>query len=161
MIHQLEREQVVHAPLDAVFTFFSEARNLEQLTPPWLRFEVLTPEPVRMHPGTQIRYRLRLHGVPLRWVSRIEVWEPGRRFVDRQLQGPYRLWHHTHEFEPHPDGTLVRDSVRYSLPLGPLGDVANTAFVRRDLARVFDYRHQRVTELLQPESDTVTAEMSG
>ena len=102
-----------------------------------------------MHGGTMIEYRLRLRGVPLRWVSLIEEWEPGRRFVDRQLRGPYRLWHHTHEFAEHPDGTLVRDRVRYQIPLGPLGALAHAAFVRRDLDRVFDFRHAAVRRLLE------------
>jgi ligand-binding SRPBCC domain-containing protein len=144
----LEREQIVRAPLDEVFDFFSAARNLEALTPPWLRFAVLTPEPTPMHRGTVIEYRLRLRGVRLRWVSLIEEWEPGRRFVDRQLCGPYRLWHHTHEFAAHAEGTLVRDRVRYQIPLGPLGALAHVAFVRRDLARVFEFRHAAVSRLL-------------
>jgi ligand-binding SRPBCC domain-containing protein len=145
----LEREQIVRAPLDEVFEFFSAARNLEALTPPWLRFEVLTPEPIPMHGGTVIEYRLRLRGIPLRWVTLIDEWEPGRRFVDRQLRGPYRLWHHTHDFAEHPDGTLVRDRVRYQIPLGPLGALAHVAFVRRDLARVFDFRQAAVRRLIE------------
>lgn len=145
----LEREQVVRAPLAEVFEFFSAARNLEALTPRWLRFEVLSPEPILMHAGTTIEYRLRLRGVPLRWVSLIEEWEPGRKFVDRQLRGPYRLWHHTHEFAEHPDGTLVRDRVRYQVPLGPLGAIAHAAFVRRDLDRVFAFRHAAVRRLIE------------
>lgn len=145
----LEREQVVRAPLAEVFDFFSAARNLEALTPRWLRFEVLSPEPILMRPGTVIKYRLRLRGVPLRWVSLIEEWEPGRKFVDRQLRGPYRLWHHTHEFAEHPDGTLVRDRVRYQVPLGPLGALAHAAFVRRDLDRVFAFRHAAVRRLIE------------
>ncbi|MEA2158467.1 MAG: hypothetical protein QOD66_847 [Solirubrobacteraceae bacterium] len=145
----LEREQIVRAPLDEVFEFFSAARNLEALTPPWLRFEVLTAEPIPMHGGTVIEYRLRLRGIPLRWVTLIDEWEPGRRFVDRQLRGPYRLWHHTHDFAEHPDGTLVRDRVRYQIPLGPLGALAHVAFVRRDLARVFDFRQAAVRRLIE------------
>lgn len=154
MIYHLERQQLVRRPLDEVFEFFSEARNLETLTPPWLRFEVLTPEPIQMRPGTQIEYKLRLHGLPLRWVSRIEVWEPGRRFVDRQTKGPYQLWHHTHEFEALLAGTLVRDHVRYALPLGRLGSLAHGAFVHRDLERVFDYRHEQVARALQSGTTT-------
>lgn len=151
MIHRLEREQVVAAAPDAVFDFFSRARNLETLTPPWLRFEVLTPEPIKMAKGTRIEYRLRLHGVPLRWVSRIEEWQPGRSFVDRQVRGPYRLWHHRHEFVAHEGGTLVRDAVHYSLPLGPLGALAHTAFVARDLTAVFEYRRQQIDHLASAE----------
>jgi ligand-binding SRPBCC domain-containing protein len=147
--HCFEREQVVRAPLGRVFEFFSKAQHLEALTPPWLRFQVLTPEPLEMRVGTVIEYRLRLRGVPMRWVSLIDEWEPGRRFVDRQLCGPYRFWHHTHEFAPHPDGTLVCDRVRYAIPFGPLGALAHRAFVRRDLGRVFDFRRQAVARLLQ------------
>ena len=151
MIHRLVREQVVAAAPDEVFDFFSRARNLETLTPPWLRFEVLTPEPIDMRRGTSIEYRLRLHGVPLRWVSRIEEWLPGRSFVDRQVRGPYRLWHHRHEFEAHDEGTRVRDIVHYALPLGPFGALAHAVFVRRDLAAVFEYRRQQIDRLASAE----------
>jgi ligand-binding SRPBCC domain-containing protein len=151
VIHRLVREQVVAAAPEDVFEFFSRARNLETLTPPWLRFEVLTPEPIEMGQGTRIEYRLRLHGVPLRWVSRIEEWHPGRGFVDRQLRGPYRVWHHRHEFEPHVRGTLVHDIVHYSLPLGPLGALAHSAFVRRDLDAVFEYRRRQIDHLASAE----------
>ena len=150
-VHVIERVQVVGRPVDDVFEFFSLARNLEKLTPRWLQFEVLTPEPIEMRSGTTIDYRLRLHGFPLRWTSLIEDWEPGRRFVDRQIRGPYRLWHHTHEFAPHPDGTLVRDRVRYEVPLGAAGELAGALFVRRDLDRVFDFRRRAVGRLLAPE----------
>jgi hypothetical protein len=151
VIHRLEREQLVAAAPPEVFEFFSRARNLETLTPPWLRFEVLTPEPIEMRQGTRIEYRLRLHGVPLRWVSRIEEWHADRGFVDRQVRGPYRLWHHRHEFEAHEGGTRVRDIVHYSLPLGPFGEMAHTAFVRRDLAGVFEYRRRQIDRLAAAE----------
>jgi ligand-binding SRPBCC domain-containing protein len=147
-VHQLEREQLVRAGVDAVFAFFAEARNLERITPPWLRFELLTPDPIPMRPGTLIEYRLRLHGLPLRWTSRIEEWEPGRSFVDLQLRGPYRLWHHRHEFVACADGTIVRDRVRYALPLGRLGGLAHAVVVRRDLERIFDFRREAVGRML-------------
>jgi ligand-binding SRPBCC domain-containing protein len=131
-----------------VFGFFADAFNLEAITPAWLRFKVGTPGPIHMAPGTLIEYRLRLHGVPIRWLTRIEAWEPGVRFADVQVRGPYRVWHHTHAFEPHADGTLVRDTVRYELPFGPLGRVAHAAFVRRDLERIFDFRHEEVARRL-------------
>lgn len=149
MSWEIRREQVVAQELAVVFEFFSRARNLEALTPPWLNFDVLTPEPIEMRPGTLIDYRLRMRGLPLRWRTLIEVWEPQRMFVDRQLRGPYRLWHHTHEFEPHPGGTIVRDHVRYEIPLGAVGSVARRLFVRRDLEQVFDYRQQAVVRLLE------------
>ncbi len=147
-VHRLEREQRLEHPLDEVFAFFSEARNLEALTPAWLSFEVLTPEPIRMQAGTLIEYRLRVHGLPLRWVSRIEEWAPGESFIDRQLKGPYSLWHHRHEFKPAGGGTIVRDVVDYALPLGALGELAHWLVVRRDLRRIFDFRHQAVQRLL-------------
>jgi ligand-binding SRPBCC domain-containing protein len=136
----LVREQVLPGSPDDAFRFFSDAGNLEAITPPWLRFRIVTPTPVRLGPGALIEYRLTLHRIPIRWLTRIEVWEPGRRFVDAQVRGPYRLWHHTHTFEPHEQGTLMRDVVRYSLPLGVLGRLAHAAFVRRDLERIFDFR---------------------
>ncbi len=145
--HLIEREQFVDRPLEEVFSFYAEARNLERLTPGWLRFEVLTPAPVAMGEGTRIEYRLRLHGLPLRWVSLIESWEPGKGFVDRQVRGPYREWHHRHEFEASGTGTIVRDRVRYEVPCGALGEIARRLFVANDLERVFDYRQAAVAEI--------------
>jgi len=147
-VHRLERAQLLRHPLDEVFAFFSQARNLGRITPSWLSFNVLTPEPISMQVGTLIEYKLRVHGVPLRWVSRIEAWEPGRAFIDRQIRGPYALWHHRHTFEAAENGTIVRDTVDYGLPLGPLGELAHRLFVRHDLERVFEYRHEAVERLL-------------
>ncbi len=144
----LTREQILPGAPDEVFGFFADAANLEAITPPWLGFRIVTPKPIHMAAGTLIEYRLALHRIPIRWLTRIEVWEPGERFVDVQLRGPYRLWHHTHSFEARDDGTLVRDRVRYALPLGPLGELAHRALVRRDLERIFDFRHERVARRL-------------
>jgi len=149
-VHVLEQEQVLPRPPSEAWHFFQDAYNLEEITPPFLGFEVLTPRPIEMRLGTLIEYELRLHGVRLRWLTRIEDWEPGRRFVDRQLRGPYALWHHTHTFEPHPEGTLMRDRVRYRLPLGPLGAIAHVALVRRDLDAIFDFRRAEIARRLPP-----------
>ena len=149
MSQVIEREQLVARELPAVFEFFSRARNLEALTPPWLSFSVLTPEPIQMRPGTLIDYRLRLHGIPMRWRTLIETWDEHRSFVDRQLRGPYKLWHHTHTFAAVNGGTLVRDRVRYEIPLGPAGELARRLFVARDLERVFAFRHAAVVRLLE------------
>ncbi len=145
-IHRLDRRQFVPRPLGEVWEFFSRARNLEQLTPSFLRFQVLTPEPILMRVGALITYRLQLHGLPLNWVTQIEAWEEERSFVDRQLKGPYALWHHRHDFEARDGGTVVVDQVHYGLPLGPLGEAAHELMVRRDLARIFDFRQQAVRE---------------
>ena len=147
-VYTLEREQLLPLPPGETFEFFGNAVNLEAITPPWLHFRVVTAAPIAVDAGTLIEYRLRLHGLPLRWLTRIESWEPGRRFVDIQLRGPYRLWHHTHTFEPHDGGTLMRDRVRYALPLGPFGRVARTVLVRRDLDRIFDFRQEEVSRRL-------------
>ena len=144
-VHLLERSQRLPGPPEEVFAFFGEAHNLEEITPPFLGFEVVTPRPIDMKAGTLIEYRLKLHGVRLSWLTRIEVWEPGQRFVDRQLEGPYRLWHHTHVFERDGEGTIMRDVVRYALPLGPLGEMARLVLVRRDLDRIFDFRQDEVS----------------
>ncbi len=136
-------------PPAEAFAFFADASGLEAITPPWLAFRVVTPAPIEMRRGTLIDYRLRLHGVPVRWRTRIERWEPSERFVDVQVAGPYRLWHHTHEFEPDGEGgTVIRDTVRYALPLGPLGALAHILFVRLDLVRIFDFRRDAVERLL-------------
>jgi hypothetical protein len=147
-VHLLEREQRLRLPVARAFEFYGEARNLESITPPWLGFEVLTPA-VTMRPGARIEYRLKLHGIPIGWRTRIEAWEPPHRFVDVQVSGPYALWHHTHEFEPDgDDAVVIRDRVRYALPLGPLGELADRLFVRRDVERIFDHRREAVAARL-------------
>jgi ligand-binding SRPBCC domain-containing protein len=144
----LLREQVLPGTPQDVFEFYADATNLEQITPGWLGFRIVTSPPIEMGPGTVVEYRLKLHRVPVRWLTRIETWEPGKRFVDVQVEGPYRLWHHTHTFEPHGTGTRVRDQVRYSLPFGALGQLAHRLFVRRDLERIFDFRHASVSKVM-------------
>src|SRR5262245_5790145 len=104
----IEREQWVPKPIEDVFGFFADATNLEAITPAWLRFRIVTPTPIAMAVGTLIAYRLRWRGLPLHWTTRIEAWEPPHRFVDMQLSGPYRSWHHTHSFESQEGGTLIR-----------------------------------------------------
>ena len=131
-------------PRDEVFPFFGEARNLEVLTPPWLRFEVLTPSPVAMHAGTVIEYRIRIHGIPIRWQTEIVDWEPPDRFADVQRRGPYTTWHHTHTFMERDGGTVCRDEVRYR-PRG--GALVNWLFVRGDVERIFEYRRKRLLEI--------------
>lgn len=145
----LQREQLIDADFEVVFAFFADARNLELLTPPWLRFEILTPRPIEMAPGTVIDYRLRLHGLPIRWQSEITEWKPMERFVDEQVRGPYRYWIHEHEFEPRAHGTLVRDRVRYAV-LG--GVLVQRFFVGPDLERIWDYRARQLEQLFAPET---------
>ncbi len=139
-VHLLEREQFIRRPLAEVFDFFSRAENLEQITPAWLNFKVLSLSTSTIEAGTLIRYLLRWHGVPLRWTSRIVRWEPPYAFIDEQVSGPYRRWHHEHRFQEQEGGTLITDRVEYSLPLGLLGEVAHALMVRREVAAIFDFR---------------------
>jgi hypothetical protein len=148
-VYVLEREQLVRAPAQRVFEFFSNAENLEAITPGFLGFRILSPTPIEMRKDAVIEYRLRLAGVPLRWRTRITSWEPGRGFVDEQESGPYALWEHTHRFLETDRGVLVADRVRYALPFGPLGRLAHGLWVHSALARIFDHRFARVRELLE------------
>jgi len=132
-------------PRVEVFRFFGEAHNLEAITPPWLRFEVLTPAPIEMRAGTLIDYRIRIHGIPVRWQTEIVEWNPPYHFVDVQRRGPYALWHHTHTFEEHDGGTMCVDQVQYR-PRG--GVLVNWLFVRRDVDRIFAYRRARLKQVL-------------
>ena len=147
--HRLLRTQLVNRPLDEVFAFFSDAANLEALTPAFLRFRILTPMPLEMRAGAQLDYQISLFGAPMKWRTRITDWQPGRRFVDEQESGPYALWHHTHEFEAQGASTFMRDTVHYREPLGPLGAVAHVLFVRRTVERIFDFRRQAIERALE------------
>lgn len=124
-------------PLSKVFPFFAAAQHLEQLTPPFLNFQILTPQPIAVSLGTRIQYKLKLHGIPVRWESEITGWDPPHFFSDDQLSGPYRRWHHEHTFEECDGGTVVRDKVEYAVPGGSL---INRLFVAPDLRRIFNYR---------------------
>ena len=152
----LEREQLIRRPQGEVFAFFSDAKNLERITPDFLHLRITAMSTPRIGPGTLIDYRLNLHGVPVRWRTRIEEWSPPHRFVDIQLRGPYSSWHHTHEFESVPEGTLVRDRVRYRLPLGVLGELLGGSFVARDVDRIFAHRRERVGDLLAEDTSAAT-----
>jgi len=147
MEHQLHTTLELPLPIDEVFAFFAEAANLGRITPPELRFEILTPAPVHMRRGTLLDYRLGLFGIRFRWRTRIAAWDPPHGFIDVQVSGPYALWEHTHVFVATAAGTLIDDRVRYRLPLSPLGEIASPV-VRRQLARIFAYRQDAVREAL-------------
>jgi ligand-binding SRPBCC domain-containing protein len=147
--YTLERRQLVRRPLAEVFGFFANPANLQHLTPPFLDFRILTPLPIDMREGALIDYRISIRGVPLRWRTRIEAFEPMRSFVDVQLRGPYRAWRHTHTFVETERGTEVQDHVEYVLPFGPVGRLAHALLVERDLAKIFAYRHEAIARLLE------------
>lgn len=151
---RLLAEQFVPLPRETVFRFFADAEQLERITPPWLHFKILTPLPIEIRKGALIDYRLRLRGIPIRWQTEISAWEPCTRFVDQQLRGPYRKWHHEHRFEDVPGGTRVIDEVHYIVPGGRL---VNRWFVEPDLRKIFGFRQERLeeifaTEFTQPET---------
>jgi hypothetical protein len=140
----LECETRLDAPIERVFPFFAEADNLDLLTPSTLAFSIVTPRPIAMAEGTTIDYALRLGGLPMRWRTVIERWQPGALFVDAQHRGPYRAWWHEHHFTADGDTTVMVDRVFYAPPLGPLGALAQRLLVRPMLARIFGYRQHAV-----------------
>jgi hypothetical protein len=146
---ELEFEQWVPRTPAEVFPFFGNPLNLEKLTPPFLRFRVLGTSSPALGVGTRIDYRLSLHGIPVRWQSRIDEWEPNHRFVDSQTRGPYASWQHTHTFEPYEGGTIMRDQVRYRLPLGALGAWIAGGLVARDVHEIFAFRRRAADTLFR------------
>ncbi len=149
MTYTLSTDMTIDRDLEATFALFCDASNLETLTPPELQFEIRSTLSLEMRPGAQIAYGIKLFGIPFAWLTEITCWEPGRRFVDEQISGPFRLWIHEHRFEAlGPSSTRIRDEVRYALPLEPFGRLAHS-LVRSRLDRIFDYRESRVRELLE------------
>lgn len=144
--HVLERTQWVPASVTETFDFFADAANLETITPPWLNFRIRTPLPIAMHEGRLIEYRLKLHGLPVFWRTRIARWEPGVAFVDEQLRGPYAKWVHLHTFVAERGGTRLGDRVEYALPLDPLSRPAHPLYVRPLVERIFAHRHTVIAE---------------
>lgn len=151
-IHTLDEEVWLPLSRDHVFPFFADAGNLDAITPPWLNFRILSPLPIEMKPGALIEYRLRLHGIPIFWRTEISEWNPPFHFVDRQIKGPYRKWVHTHTFHESNGGTSVHDHVEYESPGWILEPLINRFFVQRDVERIFQYRTERIRELLSPRS---------
>lgn len=145
--YTFRREQWVVAPISKVFSFFSDAHNLEAITPAWLGFSILSSSSSSIAEGTEIDYQIRLRGLPIRWQTEIRIWNPPYRFVDVQRRGPYQMWHHTHIFEASGDRTKIKDTVRYTLPFGPLGRIIHRLQVHGDVQRIFDYRRQRISEI--------------
>jgi ligand-binding SRPBCC domain-containing protein len=148
-VHVLRTSASIPHPLDEVFDFFAAAENLERITPPSLRFKIVTPGPIEMRRGTLIDYRLVLNGIPFRWRTEITEWEPPHAFTDAQIRGPYHTWVHRHTFEARDASTRMEDEVRYRLPLWPLGEAA-LPLVRRQLTGIFRYRAARLASLFEP-----------
>lgn len=146
MIHTIDTELWLPRPIEEVFDFFSDAFNLEAITPPRVNFHVVTPRPIELKARALIDYKLRVNGIPLKWTTRIETWNPPHQFSDIQLRGPYKLWHHTHTFTATAGGTRMADHVDYELPLGLLGDMVHRLWVRRDVESIFAYREKVIRQ---------------
>lgn len=151
---ELHSQLRISKPPEEVFPFFADAGNLDILTPDWLNFRIVSPRPIPIERGTEIDYRLRIRGFPIRWRSRITAWDPPHLFVDEQVRGPYRLWVHEHRFRPVDGGTIVEDRVRYAVWGGA---IVNRLMVAPDLARIFDYRRKKLEEQFAPETETIQA----
>jgi uncharacterized protein (TIGR01777 family) len=138
-------EQFLPQKPEEVFPYFRDAHNLEELTPPTLSFNIEKVSTAEIQQGTIIDYRLKIHGVSVKWKTEIDEWAPPYRFVDNQVSGPYSLWHHTHEFKAYCGGTLMTDRVRYRLPMGALGWLFGSPFVKKEVQGIFNFRRQKIT----------------
>jgi len=156
--YQLRTRLFVARDLETTFAFFADAGNLQRLTPAFLNFRILTPQPIPMRKGALIDYRIRIHGIPVWWKTEIAAWNPPHMFVDQQLRGPYWLWHHTHTFTPVDGGTMVEDTVRYR-PIG--GALVHDLFVKRDLERIFLFRQEEILRVFDVTArDPITVEFT-
>ena len=143
----LRSSMVLEHSRETLFEFFSDAFQLQKITPHWLNFEIQTPAPISICQGCLLDYSIRLHGIPIRWRTEISSWDPPFSFTDRQLRGPYSLWEHLHTFESVPEGTLAVDEVRYRVFGGRL---INRLFVEKDLVKIFTFRRMKMLELFPP-----------
>ena len=139
-------KQFIPIERSQVFSFFSKAENLEILTPPWLNFHIVGKTSSKIEKGTYITYKLKIHGVPVKWKTLIKEWNPDTSFVDFQLKGPYRKWHHLHTFEEVFGGTLISDDVTFEIPGGIFGKLL-LPVIRKDVQEIFNYRQKRIKEL--------------
>ena len=147
--HILERKQIIQRPIKEVFDFFADAVNLEKITPPELNFQITTEQPFDIKKGTLIEYQLKLRGFPIKWKTEITDWNPPHSFADTALKSPYKQWIHLHTFEEGENGeTIMRDKVRYRLPLEPFGDLAHW-YVKKELKYIFDYRFKIIDEIFK------------
>lgn len=146
---KLKRELFINKPLEEVFSFFSDAFNLNLVTPPWLQFEILTPRPIQMQIGSRIDYQLRLHKIPIKWKTEITLWEPPNSFVDSQIKGPYAVWNHEHRFVSQNGGTQMTDLIEFRSRGFIFEPIIHHLFVKKDVQRIFDYRKEKFKDILE------------
>lgn len=146
-MHILIKETIINRPLKEVFDFFSEAENLNKLTPPELYFKIITPSPIIIRQGTIIDYKIKLNGISFHWKTEITVFENQKRFVDTQLKGPYKVWIHEHSFEEREGKTYMKDVVQFLSPGWVLEPIINKLFVEKKVKAIFEYRQKILSEL--------------
>ncbi len=148
-VYTLKKEQKISKNILDVFDFFSRPENLAAITPPKMKFKILTPSPIEMKEGALIDYTVRILGFPIRWRTLITKYDPPNIFIDQQLKGPYSLWHHTHTFTKISDNeTLIKDIVVYVIPFGFIGRIIHSLYIKRDLEKIFLYRKKKIADLL-------------
>lgn len=148
MIHYLYRQQLISAPIHQVWDYFSDPRNLDTLTPPDMRFRILTNPLPRMYAGQVIEYRVEfIRGLPSLWLTEIAHVRENQYFVDEQRLGPYQFWYHEHHFQSQPGGVLMTDQVTYSIGFGPLGDLIDKVWISHRLKGIFDFRAEKIKTL--------------
>jgi uncharacterized protein (TIGR01777 family) len=145
---RLRQFQFINKPIEELFNFFGDASNLERMTPEWINFKILEQSTPSIQKGTVFKYQLKLHGLPIKWTTIISDWEKNKKFVDYQSSGPYKVWHHTHEFISYKGGTLMLDDVKYQVPMGFAGQMAGLPFVKHDVKKIFNFRKEVIGKLL-------------
>jgi len=157
MAYQLQRAQQLQCDLDTAWNFFSSPHNLSHITPKEMNFVVRTKlSEESIYEGMIIDYTVSpLLGIPMRWKTKIIQVDEGRSFTDFQQKGPYKLWNHFHEFIPNEKGVLIKDTVDYELPLGPIGAIVHSLIVRKKLLRIFDFRYQVLEELFNAQKEKI------
>lgn len=149
MDQQLKRQTLVKAPLEKVFDFFSDAKNLEAITPGFLQFKILEQSTPKIQQGTTFTYRMKIHGFPIQWTTLIEEWVPNSHFVDTQIKGPYKKWRHLHTFKTTPQGTFMEDIVDYRVSLGFIGHLLAGNWVRKDVESIFAFRESKIRSIFK------------
>jgi ligand-binding SRPBCC domain-containing protein len=148
-MHFLTTTTVINKPLSEVFEFFSNAENLNKITPPDMQFKILTPLPIIIKKGTLINYKIKVNGIPFNWQTEITEWEPNKRFIDKQLKGPYRVWIHEHTFEEKDGKTIMNDHVQFLSPGWFLEPIINKLFIEKKVKGIFAYREKILTNLFK------------
>lgn len=143
--YKLVKSQFIDTPINEVFSFFEKPENLQEITPPYLNFKIITPSPIKMEEGQVISYKIKLRGIPLTWKSLISLYDPPNSFIDEQIRGPYAIWHHTHTFKEEDGGTMIEDEVKYAIPFSIIGRICNHLFIKNDLNKIFQYRKEKIS----------------